>query len=102
MFNSSPPSTGKQMPTCVTFINSRRNTKDWNSKKREKQILYYENFNSDRVKTTKPCQANCYVSVTSIITQLKEVRNQIRDHSGEVENSADVLARLRENSIDIK
>ena len=57
-------------------------------------------FNSDRVKTTKPCQANCYLSATSVINQLEEGRNQIRDRSGEVENSADVLARLREGNID--
>ena len=36
----------------------------------------------------------------SIITQLEVVRNQIRTHAGEVENSADVLAQLRESNPD--
>ena len=57
-------------------------------------------FKSDRIKTSKSSQASCQTSVTDIITQLEAVRNQIRAHSGEVENSIDVLARLRESSID--
>ena len=56
--------------------------------------------NSDRVKITKPCQANCQIPAASIITQLEEARNQIHTHSGEVENSVDVLGRLREGDTD--
>ena len=36
----------------------------------------------------------------SIMTQLEEVRNQICTNSGGVEDSVDVLTRLRENNID--
>jgi excisionase family DNA binding protein len=57
-------------------------------------------FKPDRVKTSKSSQASRETSVTSIITQLEAVRNQIRTHSGEVENSIDVLDRLRESSAD--
>ncbi len=57
-------------------------------------------FKSDRVKTSKSSQTNHQTSVTDIITQLEAVRNQIRPHSREVENSIDVLARLRESSVD--
>ena len=55
-------------------------------------------FNSDRVKNTKPSQVNHQVSAEIIITQLETVHNQIRTHSGEVENSVDLLARLREGN----
>ena len=57
-------------------------------------------FKSDRIKTSKSSQASRQTSVMSIITQLEAVRNQIRTHSGEVENSADVLAQLRESNPD--
>ena len=57
-------------------------------------------FKPNRVKTSKLSQANRQTSVTDIITQLEAARNQIRTHSGEVENSIDVLARLRESSVD--
>ena len=57
-------------------------------------------FKSDRVKANKSFQANHQVSIPSIITQLETVRNQISTHSGEVENSVDVLARLREGNKD--
>lgn len=59
-------------------------------------------FKSDYVKTSKSLQANHQTSVTGIITQLEEVRNQISTHSGEVENSVDVLAQLREGTTDNK
>ena len=59
-------------------------------------------FNSDRVKATKPCQANCQILAANIITQLEEARNQIRTHSGRIENSVNVLARLREGNINNK
>ena len=55
-------------------------------------------FNSDRVKNTKLSQVNRQVSVETIITQLKAVRYQIRTHSGKVENSVNLLARLREGN----
>ena len=53
-------------------------------------------FNSDRVKATKPCQANCQILAANIITQLEEARNQICTHSGRIENSVNVLGQLRE------
>ena len=59
-------------------------------------------FKSNRVKTNKSSQVNHQVSITSIITQLETVRNQISTHSGEVENSVDVLSRLREGNTDKK
>ena len=59
-------------------------------------------FKSNRVKTNKSSQVNHQVSIASITTQLKKVRNQISIHSGEVENSVDVLARLREGDTDNK
>ena len=59
-------------------------------------------FNSDRVKATKPCQAHCQILVANIITQLEEARNQIRTHSGRIENSINVLAQLREGNTDNK
>ena len=59
-------------------------------------------FNSDRVKATKPCQANCQILAANIITQLEEARNQIRTHSGRIENSINVLAQLREGDTDNK
>ena len=61
-----------------------------------------ETFNSDRVKATKSCQANRQISAASIITQLKKVRNQIRTHSGRIENSVNVLRQLREGDTDNK
>ena len=57
-------------------------------------------FKPDCAQTGKSSQANRQTSVADIITQLEAVRNQIRTHSGEVENSIDVLARLRESSVD--
>ena len=57
-------------------------------------------FKSDRIKTSKSSQANRQTSVMSIITQLETIRHQIRTHSGEVENSANVLAQLRESNPD--
>lgn len=57
-------------------------------------------FKPDRVKASKSSQTEHQTSVANIITQLEAVRNQIRTHSGEVENSADVLARLRESDVD--
>ena len=59
-------------------------------------------FKSDRVKANKSSQVNHQVSIASIITQLETVRNQISTHSGEVENSVDVLAQLREGTTDNK
>ena len=59
-------------------------------------------FNSDRIKITKSSQANSQTSTMSIINQLEAVRNQISSHSGEVENSVDVLRRLREGNTDNK
>ena len=59
-------------------------------------------LNSDRVNATKPCQANCQIPAASIITQLEEARNQIRTHSGRIENSINVLGRLREGDTDNK
>ena len=59
-------------------------------------------FKSNRVKTNKSFQVNHQVSIASIITQLETVRNQISIHSGEVEDSVDVLARLREGNINNK
>lgn len=56
-------------------------------------------FNSDRVKNTKSSQINRQVSAEIIITQLETVHNQIRTHSGKLENSVDLLARLREGNI---
>ena len=55
-------------------------------------------FNSDRVKNTKLSQVNHQVSAEIIITQLKAVCYQIRTHSGKLENSVDLLARLREGN----
>lgn len=57
-------------------------------------------FKPDRVEANKSSEENRQASVTDIITQLEAVRNQIRTHSGEVENSIDVLTRLRESSVD--
>ena len=57
-------------------------------------------FTPDRVKTSKLSQASRQTSATDIITQLEAVRNQIRTHSGEIEDSINVLARLRESSVD--
>ena len=57
-------------------------------------------FKSNHVKDSKSSQANHQIPVTNIITQLEAVRNQIRTHSGEVENSTDVLAQLRESNAD--
>ena len=59
-------------------------------------------LNSERVNATKPCQANCQIPAASIITQLEEARNQIRTHSGRIENSINVLGRLREGDTDNK
>ena len=55
-------------------------------------------FKSDRVKANKSFQVNHQVSIASTIAQLETVRNQTSIHSGEVENSVDVLARLREGN----
>ena len=55
-------------------------------------------FNSDRVKNTKSSQVNHQVSAEIIITRLETVRNQIRGHSGKLENSVDLLDRLREGN----
>ena len=55
-------------------------------------------LNSDRVKNTRSSQVNHQVSAEIIITQLETVRNQIRGHSGKLENSVDLLARLREGN----
>ena len=59
-----------------------------------------QTFNSDRVKNTKLSQVNRQVSAEIIIAQLKAVRHQIRTHSGKVENSVDLLVRLREGNRD--
>ena len=56
-------------------------------------------FKSDRAQVSKSSQENCQASATSIIAQLEMVRNQIRTHSGEIENSIDVLARLRKSNV---
>lgn len=57
-------------------------------------------FKPERAKASKPSQENRQASVENIITQLEAVRNRIRTHSGEVEDSVDVLARLRESNPD--
>ena len=57
-------------------------------------------FNSDRIKTSKSSQASRQTPAASIITQLEAARNRIRTHFGEVENSVDVLTRLREGNTD--
>ena len=57
-------------------------------------------FNSDRVKNTKLSQVNHQVSAEIIITQLEKVHKQICTNSGEVEDSVDVLTRLRESNTD--
>lgn len=59
-------------------------------------------FKSDRIKANKSSQVNHQVSIAGIITQLETVRNQISTHSGEVENSVDVLSQLREGNTDKK
>ena len=57
-------------------------------------------FNPARAKTSELPQADRQASAASIITQLEAARDQIRTHSGEVEDSIDVLARLRERNTD--
>jgi excisionase family DNA binding protein len=55
---------------------------------------------SDHAKASKSSQETRQTSATSIIAQLEAVCNQIRIHSGEVEDSIDVLTRLRESNVD--
>ena len=55
-------------------------------------------FNSDRIKTTKSSQTNRQTPTENIITQLEKACNQIRTHSGQVENSVDVLRQLCEDN----